>query len=49
MADFEDATSPTRENMVEGQINLYDAIAGIISYDAPNGKHYTLKGKTTVL
>src|SRR5699024_12640585 len=26
MADIEDATSPTRENMINGQINLKDAI-----------------------
>ncbi len=26
MADFEDATSPTWENMIEGQLNLRDAV-----------------------
>lgn len=32
MCCFEDASSPTWENMVEGQINLRDANAGTISY-----------------
>ena len=27
MADFEDAHSPTWENVVEGQLNLIDAVA----------------------
>ena len=26
MADFEDANTPTWQNMVEGQVNLIDAI-----------------------
>ena len=30
MADFEDATSPTWDNLVQGQINLFDAICGVI-------------------
>ncbi len=30
MADFEDANSPTWDNMVQGQINLADAVAGAI-------------------
>jgi len=43
MADFEDSQSPTWEGVVEGQINLKDAVAGTITYDAPNGKHYELR------
>lgn len=43
MADFEDSTSPTWNNLVEGQINLRDAVAGTISYINPaNGKVYRL-------
>src|SRR6266550_803008 len=38
MADFEDATSPTWENVVRGQINLCDAVAGNISFTSPEGK-----------
>ena len=49
MADFEDANSPTWENMVEGQINLRDAIRRTISFTNPNGKEYQLNEKTAVL
>ncbi len=49
MADFEDANSPTWENTVEGQINLYDAIRRQVDFTAPNGKEYKLKEKTAVL
>src|SRR5438270_13292943 len=38
MADFEDANSPTWRNMVEGQINLRDAIRGTINFTNPEGK-----------
>jgi malate synthase len=43
MADFEDSSSPTWANMVEGQIHLRDAVAGTIAFTADNGKHYALK------
>lgn len=43
MADFEDSTSPTWANLVEGQVNLRDAVAGSISFTAENGRHYALK------
>src|SRR2546423_6942696 len=33
MADFEDATSPTWANVVEGQVNLADAVAGTIELE----------------
>lgn len=50
MADFEDATSPTWENMIEGQINLYDAIRKTISFiQASTGKEYRLNDKTATL
>jgi malate synthase len=42
MADFEDANSPTWRNMVEGQINLRDAIDRTITYDGSDGRHYEL-------
>ncbi len=35
MADFEDANSPTWENLVEGQVNLIDAIERTISLETP--------------
>lgn len=49
MADFEDANSPTWENMVEGQINLRDAIRRTIRFTSPEGKSYQLQEKTAVL
>lgn len=49
MADFEDATTPTWENLLHGQRNLRDAIAGAIRYDSPDGKHYTLHDRTATL
>ena len=49
MADFEDANSPTWVNMVEGQINLRDAIRRTITFTNPDGKEYRLNEKTAVL
>lgn len=50
MADFEDSNAPTWANLIAGQINLRDAIAGTISFeDAARGKSYALKPKTAVL
>ncbi|NRD77704.1 malate synthase A [Bacillus sp. BRMEA1] len=49
MADFEDATSPKWENIVEGQINLRDAVNRTICFANPTGKKYELKEKTAVL
>jgi malate synthase len=42
MADFEDANAPTWRNMVEGHINLRDAIEGTITYEGSDGRHYEL-------
>ncbi|HEX8976741.1 MAG TPA: malate synthase A [Solirubrobacteraceae bacterium] len=42
MADFEDANAPTWANMVEGHINLRDAIEGTITYAGSDGRHYEL-------
>jgi malate synthase len=50
MADFEDATAPTWSNMLEGQINLRDAIAKKIDFTDPgNGKDYALNDKIATL
>ncbi|MES2858304.1 MAG: malate synthase A [Pseudomonadota bacterium] len=44
MADFEDSTSPTWANLLEGQRALRKAVAGTLDWMAPDGsKHYTLK------
>jgi malate synthase len=49
MADFEDANSPTWANMIEGQINLRDAIRRTITFTNPDGKKYQLKDEVAVL
>ncbi len=49
MADCEDSSTPTWDNMVDGQLNLYDAVRRTIEFSAPNGKHYRLSGKPAVL
>ncbi len=50
MADFEDANAPTWENMVDGQINLRDAVRRTITFTNPgNGKFYELNEETAVL
>jgi malate synthase len=49
MADFEDATSPTWNNLLEGQLNLRDAIRRTISFTSPEGKAYALKPQTATL
>jgi len=51
MADFEDSTSPTWPNLIEGQQNLIDAVAGTIEFTADTGKHYALRtdGLATLL
>ena len=48
MADFEDANCPTWGNMIEGQLNLRDAIKRTITLEQ-NGKSYKLNDKTAVL
>jgi malate synthase len=50
MADFEDANSPTWGNLVEGQLNLWDAVRRSISMVVPEtGKRYSLKDRVAVL
>ncbi|KAF5357294.1 hypothetical protein D9758_005846 [Tetrapyrgos nigripes] len=48
MADFEDSSSPTFANMVNGQVNLYDAIRRQIDFET-GGKSYKLTDKPAVL
>jgi len=43
MADFEDANTPTWENLIEGHANLIEAIERTISFESPEGKQYQLK------
>ena len=49
MADFEDSTAPTWRNCLEGQRNLRDACSGTISFQSPEGKHYSLSPSPAVL
>jgi malate synthase len=50
MADFEDATTPTWQNLIEGQINLRDAIRRQIDFtEAESGKSYRLGDETATL
>ncbi|KAL1918054.1 uncharacterized protein VTP21DRAFT_3320 [Calcarisporiella thermophila] len=51
MADFEDSNSPTWDNIVEGQVNMRDAVRGTITHRAENGKEYRLRqdGKIATL
>ncbi|MFD4370937.1 malate synthase A [Streptomyces sp. NPDC058486] len=42
MADFEDATAPTWENVVGGQLVLLDAIRRRVDFTSPEGKEYRL-------
>ncbi|MZI94312.1 malate synthase A [Vibrio sp. CAIM 722] len=50
MADFEDSMSPDWEKVLDGQVNLRDAVNGTISYTNPsNGKQYQLKDDPAVL
>ncbi|HOV03123.1 MAG TPA: malate synthase A [Hyphomicrobiales bacterium] len=50
MADFEDATSPTWNNLVEGQLNLMDRWRGQLDFtDEASGKEYRIGDKPAVL
>jgi malate synthase len=51
MADFEDSNAPTWDNVLSGQVNMRDAVAGTIAFTAENGKQYRLRddGKIATL
>lgn len=50
MADLEDATAPSWFNVIDGQVNLRDAVRRQIDFTAPEtGKKYALNEKTAVL
>ena len=49
MADFEDANSPTWDNVIGGQVNLIDAVRRTITYAGPEGRAYRLADKTATL
>lgn len=49
MADFEDASTPSWTNLMDGQINLRDAIRKQVDFTADNGKKYSLNENVAVL
>ncbi len=49
MADFEDAQSPTWQNVIQGQINLLDAVRGTIRHTGPDGRVYALQYRVATL
>jgi malate synthase len=49
MADFEDSLSPTWKEVIQGQINLRDAVNGTIEFESPEGKSYRLNEKVATL
>ena len=49
LADFEDANSPTWDNLVRGQLNLHDANRHRLTFtDAASGREYALAERTAV-
>ena len=49
MADFEDSTAPTWDNLIDGQVNLMDAVQREIELTTDDGKQYRLNEKTATL
>jgi malate synthase len=49
MADFEDATSPTWANLMEGQLVVRDAVRRTLRFEQPGGKRYTLNDRVASL
>ena len=49
MADFEDANSPTWENVLDGQVNLRDAVRRRIAFESDEGKQYRLNERVATL
>lgn len=50
MADFEDASSPTFANMIDGQVNMQDFARGKLAYTDPSsGKSYSLNDRVAVM
>jgi malate synthase len=49
MADFEDSNAPTWSNMIEGQLNVRDAVRRTITFNAPEGRIYRLNERVATL
>jgi malate synthase len=48
LADFEDANTPLWSNMIEGQLNLKDALDRTIDFTSEDGKSYALNPDETL-
>jgi len=49
MADFEDSNTPTWSNMIEGQLNLRDAVDRTITWSSPERRQYRLNQNVATL
>ena len=49
MADIEDALAPTWDNLMEGQVNLTEAIERTISFAGPDGREYRLNDQVATI
>ncbi len=49
MADCEDSMTPSWPNVIQGQVNLFDAVRRRIEFTSPEGKSYRLNDKTATL
>jgi malate synthase len=49
MADFEDSTSPSWFNIIDGQINLHDAVRGQLDFTSDAGKEYRVGQRTPTI
>lgn len=47
LADLEDANTPAWENVIDGQVNLRDAVRGTISFRSEEGKDYAVTATET--
>ncbi|HEU5316522.1 MAG TPA: malate synthase A, partial [Chloroflexota bacterium] len=49
MVDFEDSNTPTWENLLDGHVNLTDAIERSIEFHQDDGRVYRLNARTAVM
>ena len=49
MCDFEDSLSPTWSNIIQGQVNIQEAVRRTLSFTNENGKEYLLKDDIATL
>lgn len=49
LVDFEDANTPTWANLIDGQVNLYDAVRHQLRFSSPEGKSYEMNPEVAVM